>query len=150
MVSSYTCKEVWFMSPPCNSFLSYPSPRKFTNLYSPQKDYRPLDNTSFSVETDPFKSEQPMGQINKEIITTNSSVQALDKVNGCGRLPMLAMSLVNQGKNSLEGTYRTFRLGQMDFNQMEEKANLVPMETGFYLSRLSEVGDINPDGFEWP
>lgn len=63
---------------------------------------------------------------------------------------MLAMSLVNQVKNSLEGTYRTFKLGQMDFNQMEEKANLVPMETGFYLSRLSEVGDINPDGFEWP
>lgn len=33
---------------------------------------------------------------------------------------------------------------------MEEKANLVPMETGFYLSGLSQVGDINPDGFEWP
>lgn len=31
----------------------------------------------------------------------------------------------------------------MNFNSLEEKAKLVPMETSFYLSRLSQVRDIN-------
>lgn len=32
---------------------------------------------------------------------------------------------------------------------MEEKTKFVPMETSFYLSRLSEVGDTKPDGLQW-
>lgn len=48
----------------------------------PQKDDRISDTTSLIecfVETDPFKSELQVSQVNKESVPANSSVSALDR-----------------------------------------------------------------------
>lgn len=97
------------------------SPRKFTKLLPEsllnRKTAECLDIAScieFPMEPDPFWSELQGNHINKKPVPANSRVYALDwswLVSQMVTLSVLALSLVNQKNNSLEGTYKTFRPG---------------------------------------